>query len=128
MFRFGLVDNPYCVRCQDLDTMQHKLLDCEYSRVVAKELIRTTNKLRINQLDPNVTDIRNLLCVPEPNETSLTLHAEVICRILWLSDTQNFLLRPRNFIRTSIEHLIRCESRMDRKDMLKSLLERSENS
>jgi len=126
MFRFGLIDSPNCARCNNLETIQHKLLECDYASRIVKELIETTNQLRINQLNPNEINIRNILDIAEPNETTLTVHAEVISSILWLKDSQNFLLRPRNFIRTSIEHLLRCEANTERKQKLKTLLEHLE--
>lgn len=122
LYRFGLVDSPTCPRCDNIETVDHKLLECHYAKMVAKELILITNYLRTNPVDPPTPNINTLLGAFEPNETILTIHAEVISRILGLTDMQNYLLRPKSLIKASIEHLIRCEKNEIRKDTLKSLL------
>jgi len=123
LFRFGLVDSPLCARCNNVETLNHKILECDYARKIIKEMITATNRLRISPLNPDSYDIRSLLGVLESDETILTVHAEILSRIISLRDTQNYLLRPKSFVRTALEHLARSEPKLDRKEAIKSLLE-----
>jgi len=125
LYRFGLVDSPTCSRCDQVETIDHKILECRYASMVAKELLKTTNLLRTNPVDISA-NITTLMGVVEPNESILTIHAEVISRILGLRDTQNYLMRPKCLIRNSIEHLARCEKDAKRKDIFKTLLQQAE--
>ena len=52
----------------------------------------------------------------------LTVHAEVLNRILLLRDEANHLMRPISFVKQAIEYLIRKERGESRRNKIKDLL------
>ena len=59
----------------------------------------------------------------ESTPTILTLHAELLLRILYLKDDQNYLVHPKNLVKHCLKYIARCEKKPEIKDEIKSLLE-----
>jgi hypothetical protein len=122
LHRFRLIDSPLCKRCNSIETLYHKFVECDYVKRIHAELIVITNSLRTTALDPNRINLEVALDTIEPNHVTMTLYAEILTRILQLKDEQTFLLRPKIFIKLAIEHLLKCESREEIKAELRTLL------
>ena len=55
---------------------------------------------------------------------TLTIHSEIINRILYLRDSAEYLLRPKAFVRQTLEYLTRKEKSWEIKRDLEDLLTR----
>jgi hypothetical protein len=120
--RFGMTIDNACPRCGNIETLTHKLIECEYTKRIMKEVVRITNTLRVNPLESDVITIEAALGVKNTSYKELTLHAEVLRRILLIREDQEYLLRPSTFVTLALEHLIEMETRHDIKIALRSLL------
>ena len=101
LYRFGMGDSETCPRCDQVEDLRHKLLECDYInriwRVVDRHL-KTTN-INIER------DIKSLAAYPEATLTALTLTAEIIQMILQLRPEQNYLTHPKQFVERAIKNL-----------------------
>ena len=117
--RFGLIESPQCPRCDQVETLRHKLLECDYVKRIWKEVNTRFSR-------PLSQDIaRDLLTIPssENNLAELTVHAEIIQRKMSLVDDQDFLIHPKVMLNLSLRHLIRREGNEKIKTKLRDLLE-----
>ena len=124
LWRFGLSLNPNCPRCGELDDPQHKVLNCQYVRLIWRETMNLTDKLR-NQRNSGVNDIIENKVLGASSDTSplvLTVHAEILQRILALKEDMIYLIRPKHFVKLTIENLTRCEKNEENKSALANLL------
>lgn len=123
LHRYGLTDNPNCPRCGQIETLAHKVLVCPYVKRITKELIVRTNKLRINQIIPTNVTLEQLLGIDESDILTLTIHCEVLMRIVMLKDNEPYLLMPKVLVSSAIKYLGNCEKNLEHKQLLKSLLD-----
>jgi hypothetical protein len=117
-----MIDNPTCGKCDDVETLSHKILECPYSGRIAKELFRFTNQMRITCIDTARITIEDLMGVTEPNFITMTLHAEVLSRILSIRDDAPYLIRPSVLVKQSLEHVIKVERNSEIRNALKNLI------
>ena len=126
LHRFGLIDSPNCPRCTEDDTLIHKFFACPYTRQIWSQTIRLTNKLRINPIDLNTLDYEDpsvfLATNIDDNQGTLTVHSEILKRILSLKDDQDHLIRPKVMVNLAVKHLIKREKDGALKEQLKTLL------
>ena len=111
-----MIDNPKCPRCDQIETLKHKLTECQYSTRIWAQTFRTTKRVQGN--DP----IREILALSANDTTVLTLHAEIIQRILYLKDDANYLIHPKTFVNAAIKDLIVKENKINIKNELRDLL------
>ena len=116
LHRFGMIDNPNCPRCDEVETLTHKLIECEYVRRIWQRTLEITNRIP----EPDMT--RLILAIPTIGTTLLTLHAEILQRILYLREDTNYLVHPRVVVNSAIKDLIRKETKTEIKNVLKDLL------
>ena len=124
--RFGLSDTPQCPRCGDIETLQHKFLTCDYVKRIWEATFKLTRKLRpfdINEEKANLV----LGLTRESEPIILSIHAEILLRILSLKDEDNFLIIPKVMLRLAVELLIRREKVGEIKSRLKDLLSNEES-
>ena len=126
LHRFGLIDSRTCPRCDEVETLQHKLIECNYVSRIWNLVLRLTSDLRTINLPDE--DKRELIigAVKGTTPELITIHAEVINRILYLKDSQNYLLRPKIFVRLVLEHIAKREKNDAVKDKIMDLLNRLE--
>lgn len=119
LFRFGLVENPTCPRCNALETLEHKFVTCEYTSRIWTELER----LIPVPFDQTLTPIQNrLLANGNNNLLLLTVHAEILNRISLLKPDANYLIRPRIMVLNSLRRLLKLEKNQSYKRQIESLL------
>ena len=118
LYRFGLIDSPDCPRCNQIETLKHKLLECEYTKRIWSEVNKKFP--RMSTPDP----IRNLVAIPSRDNDliELTVHAELLQRIMSLPDNQNYLIHPRMMVKLTIKHLVARERKEGIKMKLRDLL------
>ena len=124
--RFGLIDNNVCPRCTEIETLQHKLYECSYTKEIWKRIFRLTNPLvnvNLESIDPIKACLAASLNTPL---TATTLNAEIIYRIMTLKTEQDYVIHPRILIKSALELLIRRERNRDLKAELETLLNRDQ--
>lgn len=121
LVRFNMAENPNCPRCNDLETLEHKFVTCDYVNRIWQEAARLTKLTH----DPSLEPLENIMMVRnEATLSSLTLHAEILYRIHYLNSEQNYLVRPRNFVTNALKHLLKLERNILIKNDLVDLLDR----
>ena len=120
--RYGLVNDPQCPRCNEVETLRHKYLECEYVTEIWRRALLLTSKLRtIN--DPNESWEDKIFCAtPDANSIVLTVHAEIILKIRQLKEDTNYLIHPRVMVNSAIKGLIINETKRDIKRQISDLL------
>ena len=120
LHRYRLIDSPNCSRCDQIEDYDHKVYNCSYVKKIWAETFKLTDK----------AGVLNQLCFQSQvlgtsigtDSTVLTVHAEVLNRILLLRDEANHLMRPISFVKQAIEYLIRKERGESRRNKIKNLL------
>ena len=117
LHRFGLVNDNTCPRCEEVETLQHKFIDCEYVKRIWAELAR------LGGSDLRAEPIK-MITGTEISQTTLnlTIKAEIIGRILMLKDDQSYLIHPKYVVKLAIGNLIKKERRHVLVNELKDLL------
>ena len=121
LHRYNLIDSPLCLRCNQLETLEHKFVTCSYVTALWKYL----GKL-ISPLDPNPQGAPSkdkVLCIENPRTAYLTIHAEIIARIRLLKPNSEYSVHPRVIVTKAIEYLIKRENKIDIRSELKDLLD-----
>ena len=122
LHRFGLIDNPSCPRCGEIETTEHRIITCDYVSRIWRELIQ-----KVRPIIPEIEEENDLIkiafgAVKNTNSTLISLCAEIIGLILRLKDNQTFLLRPKIAIENSISRIFRLEKNQEIKEMLRLII------
>ena len=112
-----MIDNDQCPRCGEAETLVHKFIECDY----AKRIWHRVNSLS-NQLS-NEAYKAILGCNVEATLTNLTLNAEVLTRLSYLKDDQNYLVHPKTFVNNCLRTIATHESNEKIRGEIKNLLE-----
>ena len=123
LFRYGLKDSPRCSQCGAIETLSHKFINCQYATRIWSKTIELTNTLRVST-EPN-EELSNLAVgmVTGTNKTLLTIHSEILNRILQLKDDLNYTIHPKRFVELTLRHLVRREKNAEIKSNLEDLLQ-----
>ena len=121
LFRFGLNNSPNCPRCGSLENLEHKFITCTYVDRIWKEAFTYIDK--INQTD-QTEDKANLIIgmFKGTQPLILSILAEVLQRIMYLSDEANYLLRPKILVKRAIELVAKREQEEEIKNQINDLL------
>ena len=122
LHRFGLIDSNQCPRCNQIDTLRHKIFECVYTKKIWEEFFKYDDKLTGTNLINEPIENKVFGALRQANIQYMTLAAEIIQRILYLKDDQNFLIRPINLVQQSIKTCARKERDMNLKEEFYSLL------
>ena len=123
--RFGLIDSNKCDRCDEVDTLLHKFIDCGYVKEIWKHLslvtasIRTTNQVGVDPIKSSLS------ATMDSNLTITTINAEILQRILTLKRDQDYLIHPKRFIEHALKLLLKRERKGQVKDEIADLLQRN---
>lgn len=123
LHRFGLIDSPLCARCNMIETLQHKIYECEYVARIWRETLNVTNRCKTIRNPNEPIENQILGASTDTSVIILSIHAEVINRILRLRDNDTYLVRPISLLESVIKSLIICEKKTEIKDRLKTLLD-----
>ena len=122
LFRFGLRDNPNCPRCGGIEDLEHKFATCEYVDRIWQEAFRQIR--RISDADFTEDKSNLIIGLVRGTETlNLSLQAEILQRIMYLRDEDDYLLRPKVLVRKAIEMLYKREINQTNKTRLRILLD-----
>ena len=120
--RYGLVADPVCPRCDEIETLSHKYIECDYIKEIWRKTLNLTSRFRtIN--DPAEDLIDKIFCAtPDATLAALTIHAEIILRIRQLKEDSNYLILPRILVHNAVKSLILKEQNVKIKRHLSDLL------
>ena len=122
LLRFGLGESNKCDRCDEIETLQHKFIDCSYVKEIWKHLFRLTNTI-VSSDQQNLDPIKACLgAAVDASVTVTTINAEILQRILSLTRSQNYLLHPKKLIELALKLLSKREKSVTIKTEVGSLL------
>ena len=120
LFRFGMQPSPLCPRCQEIDTLQHKFLNCDYIKRIWAEAYKYTRTIvTTNPANEDPTEAA-LGAYKDANIATVTLNAEILLRISWLKPN-NYLVHPKFIVKSAITTILKNERQGEVKDMIKSI-------
>ena len=118
LYRFNLADSNECPRCGQVEDLKHKFFECDYAKRIWQTLFRKTNSgtsLNQNGIDPIKAGMGGHI---ESNEVLMTVNAEILLRLLYLKDDQNYLVHPK----VIVEQCLRLVGDRDRNKKVKTLM------
>jgi hypothetical protein len=119
LYRFGLTDSPNCDRCQELDTLEHRLKNCSATSPLVAALIELTNKCRTT-IEDNEDELNKILMANKSESIgALALHAEIIGLII---SKKNIPMEVTPYLTRLVEALVRKEGNTRIKNEIKALL------
>ena len=105
LHRFGLSDSDKCPRCDQVETLRHKILECDYARRIWHAAIPMLRKLQ-DTFNPNPEPDKTAIAASvEASTASMTLTAELLLSILFLKRDQNHLMHPKFVVMRAIKNL-----------------------
>ena len=121
--RFGLIDSATCPRCDQVETLRHKFIECHYSRKIWAEALPYIEKLA-GVIEPSQDKTKIIIAANiNSNLAAMTLSAEIMQVILQLNPDQTFLVHPRHVIKQVIKRLRRNEgNQVIKKDFIELVL------
>ena len=123
LHRFGLADSSSCPRCGQVETLEHKMVDCDYiSRIWACANTFIERLTNLNQVDKYKAVVGGQI---ESTLTTLTINAEILQRIMYLREGQNYLMRPKIFVLNCLRALA-VKERYSIANEIKALLNEQE--
>ena len=111
LFRFGLVDSNACPRCGEIEDLEHKLIRCNYVKRIWDLALRSTSKLKVINY-PNQDRTKQVLDIGSTSQIVLTIHSEIMLRILSLKDSADYLIHPKSFVRLALQYVLKNERKM----------------
>jgi hypothetical protein len=126
LYRYGLADSPKCSRCDQVEDLEHKLIKCEYVARIWRLVLSLTDGLYpVTQFQPQPSIENKILGVNGTcDPLALTIHAEIIQRIIALKDGATYLLSPKHFTLLAIRNIERSERLDSVKEKCNDLLEK----
>ena len=95
MFRFGMTEDNLCQRCSQIETTNHMLFECVYTKTLWSELAKLTGII------PH--SINEILGIdPKHDKISLTIHSETLRRLLSIDRPT---IDPKTLIKSVFTHL-----------------------
>ena len=122
LFKFRLKDSPRCDNCGQIESLTHKFITCGYVAQIWKHTFRLTDPIR-SAVHPN-EELSNkcLGMVAGTDPRILTIHAEILTRLHYLKNDNDYLIHPKLFIKLALGYLLKRE-KSEIKNLVKDLLE-----
>ena len=118
LHRYGLTADPFCARCSEIENFTHKFFECEHSIRIWREVFRLT-KLQVSQHE---LIEKALGASSETNVENLTIHGEVLNRILSMRNDATYVINPKTLVTAAIVYLRKRETRIERREFLNEIL------
>jgi hypothetical protein len=97
MYKFKMVENDRCERCDRLETIEHQLFECKDARLIWKEYNRLLLKIGMDKCSvSSYQDI--ILPTADDNEVSFSLKIIVINMNMWKERPKYNILTFNNYI------------------------------
>jgi hypothetical protein len=128
LYRFRLNDSPNCSNCGEYEDLQHKLFSCPYTKAIWDIALELTDSIKPVNTPANDPIENRVLgqsaCI---NPLILTIHAEIMQRILAIRDDVDYRLRPRHLIKLAISFVSKREIKTEVAEICANLLNRLRN-
>ena len=121
--RFGLSNTDRCPRCDEVETLEHRFVSCEYAKRIWREAKKYTRQLIVTtgaSVDPVKEAMSALI---DHNLEVLTLHAELLSRLISLNPEQQYTIHPKHLVRQAIKSITIREGKQSIKNSFTGLLE-----
>jgi hypothetical protein len=120
LHRFRLRNDPFCSRCDGVETLEHRLNECPKVINLIRLLTTKTDRLG-NRQERNAHEIRDKLIANyrDIDEATLTLHAE----ILKIVNSNSILDSPEQIINRAIKLIISRDKNKEVGNKLKSFIQ-----
>ena len=122
LYRYGLNDSPTCPRCNEIETLEHKMITCNYAERIWQETCERTKLLCPSLINETDTSKKVFAAVKGACSLAITIHAAILTRILYLKKDQIYLQHPKFIVRSEIKKLIKLERNQVLKQKLNDLL------
>ena len=123
LHRFNLSDSNLCPRCGQIETLTHKFIDCEYIRRIWTQANLILSKLSPTYRSAGIESKTILGMSIGSTIASLTITAELLLRISYLKDSQNYLIHPKIFLNQCLKATATNERKSAIGNEIKTLLE-----
>ena len=122
--RFGMANDPNCPRCGEIEDLNHKIVSCIYVRKIWKETLSLTNKLKAepNGSEADLIENKILGASRDTHPLILTIHSEIINRILSLKDDASYLIMPQHLVKQVLTKIRKLEAKASFKRICDDLL------
>ena len=105
LFRFGMEPSNICPRCDQVEDLKHKFINCPYVTKIWQQVEKLNRLLISDQPVVTVLNERYILgAFSNSNKAFLTLTAEILGRIIGLRD-ENYLIHPKHIVKNAIKAL-----------------------
>ena len=105
LFRFGMEPSNICPRCDQIEDLKHKFINCPYVTKIWQQVEKLNRLLISDQPAVTVLNERYILgAFSNSNKAFLTLTAEILGRIIGLRD-ENYLIHPKHIVKNAIKAL-----------------------
>ena len=122
LFKFKLIDSPLCLNCNMIETLSHKIYECPYPERIWRETFKLTDRLKVDSRENADVTQKILGATLNSNKILLTIHAEVLTRILTMRSTSSYLILPKMLLKSTMKYLINKEQDASVKECLRALL------
>ena len=122
LFRFGMSDTNVCPRCNEIEDLKHKFVECAYVKLIwqkAKPFIIKLQDVNHQNDDTAKTSVAANL---GSNTISMTYTAEILQTILYLKPDQSYLMHPGYIAKRALKNLTIKEGNSKRKRAFIELL------
>ena len=121
-FRYGLTNDPNCPRCESIETLAHKIYECEYSKRIWDEVIKLSSRLENNIANEEDRIKQIFATVKGTNSLIISIHAEALITIIRLKHDAEWLVHPKILATNIIKRLSKLEKSCQEKEKLRNLL------
>lgn len=119
LFRFGMRESPNCNHCEGVDTLDHRLLNCEYWNELVRNITGITARLTSSDITNNEPIQLALGAYTSTSITALTIHAELLAMIYQYNSPIVSVARSTHSL---LRNLYTKESNVKIKDKIGNLL------
>ena len=122
LHRFGMEPSNICPRCDQVEDLRHKYIDCHYVQRIWSEMKKFDRRLVGDIPSANELDKYILGAFTNSNKAFLTLAAEILNRITGLKSDTNYLVHPKAVLAYAIKALATNETEDKMREIYSSLL------
>ena len=103
--RFCMEPSDICPRCDLIENLNHKYVECDYVKKIWTQVKAIHSKLTDNSLVTTDRERYALGIFTSSTKAFMTLAAEILTRITGLKDEANYLIHPRFFVQYCLKSL-----------------------
>ena len=122
LHRFGMSDTDECPRCNEVEDLRHKFVECAYVKMIWQKAKQYRTKLQDAQHQQEDEAKIAVAANIGANTASMTYVAEILQTILYFNPDQTYLMHPNFICRRALKNLAIKEGNKKRKQVFIELL------